>query len=57
MGRLAAIPTDGGETADIAGALVTYTQLFEFLMWFGIGTGVFMLVISPVLKRWMHGIH
>lgn len=57
IGRLAAIPTDGGETTDLAGALATYTQLFEFLMWFGIGTGVFMLIISPVLKRWMHGIH
>ncbi|HNP35751.1 MAG TPA: peptide MFS transporter [Woeseiaceae bacterium] len=57
MGRLAAIPTEGGETADIAHALVTYTQLFQFLMWFGIGTGIFMIIISPLLKRWMHGIH
>jgi len=57
MGRMAAIPTDGGETADIAGALAAYTQLFEFLMWSGIGVGVFMIIISPILKRWMHGIH
>ena len=57
IGRLAAIPTDGGETTDVAGALATYTQLFELLMWFGIGVGVLMLVISPILKRWMHGIH
>jgi POT family proton-dependent oligopeptide transporter len=46
-----------GETADAATALATYTELFEFLMWFGIGTGVFMIVISPVLRRWMGGIH
>ncbi|MDX1518030.1 MAG: peptide MFS transporter [Woeseiaceae bacterium] len=57
IGRLAALPTDGGETTDIVGALATYTQLFELLMWLGIGVGVFMLVISPILKRWMHGIH
>ncbi|MDX1516260.1 MAG: peptide MFS transporter [Woeseiaceae bacterium] len=57
LGRLAAIDTTAGETGDIAGALATYTQLFEFLMWFGVGVGVFMLVISPLLKRWMHGIH
>jgi POT family proton-dependent oligopeptide transporter len=57
IGRLAAIPTDAGATADIAGALATYTQLFEILMWFGLGVGGFMLIISPVLKRWMHGIH
>jgi proton-dependent oligopeptide transporter, POT family len=57
LGKLAAIDTAAGETADVATALATYTQLFEFLMWFGIGTGVFMIAISPILRRWMHGIH
>ncbi len=57
IGRLAAIPTNGGATDDIAGALATYTQLFELLMWLGIGVGAFMLIISPILRRWMHGIH
>ena len=58
LGKLAAIDTSAaGETADAATALATYTELFEFLMWFGIGTGVFMIVISPVLRRWMGGIH
>ena len=57
MGRMAAIPTKSGETTDIASALVTYTQLFEFLMWMGLAVGVFMMLIAPILKRWMHGIH
>ena len=58
MGKLAAIDTSGaGEAADAATILATYTGLFEFLMWFGIGTGIFMIVISPILRRWMHGIH
>ncbi len=57
LGKLAAIDTTAGETADVATALGTYTQLFEFLMWFGVGAGVFMIIISPVLRRWMHGIH
>ncbi len=57
LGKLAAIGTDGGEIADAATALATYTELFEFLMWVGIGTGLFMIVISPILRRWMHGIH
>jgi hypothetical protein len=26
-------------------------------MWFGIGAGAFMIIISPILRRWMHGIH
>ncbi|NCF15401.1 MAG: MFS transporter [Gammaproteobacteria bacterium] len=57
IGKMAAIDTSAGETADAATALATYTQLFEFLMWFGIGAGVIMIVISPILRRWMHGVH
>jgi len=57
IGKMAAIDTTGGETQDVAGALATYTGLFEFLMYFGIGVGLIMIVISPLLKRWMHGIH
>ncbi len=57
IGKMAAISTDGGETQDVAAALVTYTQLFEFLMYLGLGVGLFMIIISPILKRWMHGIH
>ena len=57
IGKLAAIDTSAGETADAATALATYTQLFEFLMWFGIGAGAIMIIISPILRRWMGGIH
>jgi len=57
IGRMAAIDTPRGEVVDLTAAVATYTELYEFLMWFGIVTGVFMLVISPLLRRWMHGIH
>ncbi len=57
IGKMAAIDTSAGESADIAVALASYTELFTFLMWFGLIAGAVMIVISPVLKRWMHGIH
>jgi POT family proton-dependent oligopeptide transporter len=57
IGKLAAIDISAGESADPATALATYTQLFEFLMWFGIGAGALMITISPILRRWMHGVH
>lgn len=57
IGKLAAIDTSSGEVQDIGTALATYTQLFEFLMYLGLGVGLFMIVISPLLRRWMHGIH
>ncbi|MDJ0709442.1 MAG: peptide MFS transporter [Woeseiaceae bacterium] len=57
IGRMAAIDTPDGEVVDVAAALARYTELYEVLMWLGIGVGVFMIVISPILRRWMHGIH
>jgi len=57
IGKMAAIDISAGETADVTTALATYSQLFEFLMWFGIGAGAIMIIISPILRRWMHGIH
>jgi POT family proton-dependent oligopeptide transporter len=57
LGKLAAIDISAGETADAATALATYTELFGFLMWFGVGAGALMIIISPILRRWMHGVH
>ena len=57
IGKMAAMASKGGEVTDSASALGTYTELFSFLMWFGIGMGVFMIIISPILRRWMHGVH
>jgi POT family proton-dependent oligopeptide transporter len=57
IGKMAAIGGESTEVVSSTDALTTYTQLFEFLMYFGVGMGVFMIVISPILRRWMHGIH
>jgi POT family proton-dependent oligopeptide transporter len=57
LGKMAAVATDGGEVVHSAGALATYTQLFEFLMYVGLGVGIFVLLVSPLLRRGMHGVH
>ena len=57
LGKMAALATEGGEVTDSAGALATYTQLFEFLMYVGVGVGVVVLLVSPILRRGMHGVH
>lgn len=55
MSKIASI--GASEKSNIAGMLASYTELFVFLMWLGIGFGVFMLIISPLLKRGMGGLH
>ena len=57
LGKMAAIDTHGGEVVSSANALATYTELFEFLMYVGLGVGVVVLLVSPLLRRGMHGIH
>jgi POT family proton-dependent oligopeptide transporter len=57
ISKLAAIPTNGGGVADIAVALASYKDLFESLLWVGLGVGTLMLVLSPFLKKLMHGVH
>lgn len=56
LGKMASIDIAAGETQDVAHALATYTELYQFLMWTGIGVGVFMILISPWLKKWMCGV-
>ncbi|MFT5084831.1 MAG: POT family proton-dependent oligopeptide transporter [Lentisphaeria bacterium] len=57
IGKLASIDTSSVVTADTLAMLSTYTKLYEFLMWFGIGVGILMLIISPLLKKAMKGMH
>ncbi|EED33499.1 proton/peptide symporter family protein [gamma proteobacterium NOR5-3] len=57
LAKLAAIETSSGNVTDTAGALATYGELFSSLFWLGLGAGVLMLLLSPLLRRMMHGIH
>ncbi len=57
IGKLAAIDTTGGEAGDVASALANYTSLFEILMYVGLGAGIIVFLISPLLRRAMHGVH
>lgn len=57
LAKLAAIETSSGSVTDTAGALATYGELFTSLFWLGLGAGILMLLLSPLLRRMMHGIH
>ncbi|MGB1157954.1 MAG: peptide MFS transporter [Porticoccaceae bacterium] len=57
LSKIAAIDSAASETIDIASALASYNELFGFLFAVGIGVGIILLLISPVLKKHMHGIN
>lgn len=54
---LASVDTSGGEIIDVKGALAVYSRLFESLAYVGIGFGVLLLIVSPLLKKGMKGVH
>ncbi|MGJ8563150.1 MAG: peptide MFS transporter [Alphaproteobacteria bacterium] len=45
--------TVGGQIVDVAGAKKNYIQVFSSIGYIGMGIGVLMLLISPIVKRWM----
>ena len=57
LSKLAAIETVDGGVADIGLALASYTDLFTNLLWVGLAVAAALLLISPLLKKMMHGIH
>ncbi|HEU0153049.1 MAG TPA: oligopeptide:H+ symporter [Arenimonas sp.] len=56
FGKLASIDRVEGQAIDMAQAGATYSHLFEIMLWVGVGSGLLFLVLSPLVKRWMHGI-
>ena len=56
LAKLAAIETVEGAVTDTAAALANYTDLFANLMYTGLACALLLLLLSPVLKRMMHGI-
>jgi POT family proton-dependent oligopeptide transporter len=57
LAKLAAIETVDGAVAEVGTALASYTELFTNLLYVGLGVGALLLLVSPILKRMMHGVH
>jgi POT family proton-dependent oligopeptide transporter len=57
LSKLAAVETADGMATDIGAALAGYTELFSDLCYTGLGVAALLLLVTPVLKKMMHGIH
>jgi POT family proton-dependent oligopeptide transporter len=57
IAKLASVPTIDGQVTDIQTALASYMGLYSDLFWVGVGFGAAMLLISPLLRKLMHGVH
>lgn len=56
LANIAHVDTEGGVVADTKVALGAYSELFSFLLYAGVITGGILLLLSPLLKKHMHGV-
>lgn len=58
-GRIAAVTgaeTEGGEVVDAAAAAANYIEVYTQVGLLAVGVGGVLLLVSPWLKRGMHGV-
>jgi POT family proton-dependent oligopeptide transporter len=56
FGKLASLDIPEGGVIDMAGAAAKYGDLFQLLLWIGLGAALVFLLLAPLLRRWMHGV-
>lgn len=56
VARVASVETVGGQVTNLKVSLDTYTATFETIGWAAVVIGSALLLISPLLKRLMHGV-
>ena len=56
FGSFAALDIPEGAKIDIADAKLKYGALFDHMLWLGLGAALVALLISPLIRRWMHGV-
>jgi POT family proton-dependent oligopeptide transporter len=56
FGKLAALDVAEGQAIDFAVAADRYGGLFQTMLLVGVASGILYFALTPLLKRWMHGI-
>jgi POT family proton-dependent oligopeptide transporter len=56
FGSFAALDIPEGAQIDIAVAKLKYGALFDHMLWLGLAAALAALLLSPLIKRWMHGV-
>ncbi|MFZ4688740.1 MAG: peptide MFS transporter [Polymorphobacter sp.] len=57
VAQVASVETVGGQVTNLKVSLETYAGVFQTIGLISAGIGVLLLMLSPLLKRWMHGVN
>lgn len=56
LANIASVDTSNGTAPDLNLAKQSYLVLFEYLFYTGLGFGIALLALSPLIKKLMHGV-
>lgn len=56
VAQVASVETVGGQVTNLKVSLDTYAGVFQTIGLWSMGIGVALLILSPLLKKWMHGV-
>lgn len=57
IAKATATDTVAGVVTDPGLALQTFSAIFSTIGWVGVGVGIFLFLVSPILKKGMAGVH
>jgi POT family proton-dependent oligopeptide transporter len=56
VAQVASVDTVGGQVTNLKVSLDTYVGVFWMIGIWSAGIGAFLLILSPLIKKWMHGV-
>jgi POT family proton-dependent oligopeptide transporter len=56
VAQLTSVETVGGQVTNLQVSLDTYVAIYQRFGLYTIGVGIVLLAISPLIRRWMHGV-
>ncbi len=57
VAQVASVETVGGQVTNLRVSLETYAGVFTTIGWVSVIIGLVLLGLSPLIKRWMHGVN
>jgi POT family proton-dependent oligopeptide transporter len=56
MAQSASVETVGGQVTNLRVSMETYAGIYQKFGLYTVGVGLLLLVLSPLMKKWMHGV-
>ena len=56
VAQVASVETVGGQVTNLRLSLETYAGVFQAIGFVSIGIGAVLFVLSPLIRKWMHGV-